>query len=283
MREMRTMHPLEENIDAELDSLLEDIFRVYHHDFRHYVRPSLSRRVEQARSALGYTSLAALRLQLRNDPRVFAGLLGFLTIQVSDMFRDPSFWRALRERVIPHLATYPSLRVWVAGCATGEEAYSMAILLAEEGLLDRTQIYATDIDAASLEKGRAGSYDLARFSSFSQNYFEAGGKGSLSEYYTTTASCAVFLPRLRERILFSDHSLATDSVFAEAQLISCRNVLIYFERALQDHALSLFVEALCQRGFLGLGDKETIMFTSSAAALEPFVAEEKIFRKRGLP
>jgi len=279
---MSTTPPLDENLDAELDDLLEDIFRVYHHDFRGYVRPAMRRRVEQARSALGNTSIGELRVQVRSDPGVFAHLLGFLTIQVSDMFRDPRFWRALRERVIPHLATYPSLRVWVAGCAAGEEAYSMAILLAEGGLLDRTQIYATDIDAASLEEGRAGSYDLERVRSFSQNYFDSGGRGSLAEHYTTTVSRAVFAPRLRERILFSDHSLATDSAFAEVQLISCRNVLIYFERTLQDRALSLFVEALCPRGFLGLGTKETIMFTSSAAALEPFVAEDKIFRKRGL-
>jgi chemotaxis protein methyltransferase CheR len=270
-----------EHPDAELEYLFEDVYRLYHHDFRAYVRASLRRRVEQALTALGYPSVAALRVQLRSNPLVFSRFLDFMTVQVSEMFRTPSFWRALREQVLPHMATYPFVRIWIAGCATGEEAYSMAILLEEEGLLDRAQVYATDIDAASLEHGRTGSYPLERIKTFSDAYFHSGGKASLSDYYTTTVSRAVFLPRLRKRILFSDHSLATDNAFAEVQLVSCRNVLIYFERLLQARAFRLFSDALVSRGFLGLGDKESIPLAVHHQPFEPFVAEEKIYRKRG--
>jgi chemotaxis protein methyltransferase CheR len=266
----------------DLELLLEDIFQIYHHDFRSYVRSSLSRRIAHALSEFGHSDISTLRARLRQDPRVFAAFLEHLTIQVSEMFRNPSYWRALRERVVPHLSTHPFLRVWVAGCGAGEEAYSMAILLHEEGLLERAQIYATDIIASSLERAKGGVYELARVRHFSDNYFAAGGEASLADYYATSAQHAVFAPELQKRILFSDHSLATDFAFAEVQLISCRNVFIYFERTLQDRAVRLFDEALCGRGFLGLGDKETLMFSPAAGAFEPFVPDDRIYRKRGL-
>jgi chemotaxis protein methyltransferase CheR len=267
--------------DAELDQLLEGIFRTYHHDFRHYVRASVRRRIATGLSALRVPTLAQLSARVLADPRVFAQLLRYMTIQVSDLFRDPSYWRALREHVIPHLATYPFLRVWIAGCGAGEEAYSMAILLAEAGLLERSQLYATDVAVAGLVEAASGSYGLERARTFSDNYFKAGGKASLSDYYVTTTAQASFVPELRRRILFSDHSLATDTAFAEMQLISCRNVFIYFDRNLQDRALGVLDDALCPLGFLGLGQKETLLFSAHAAKFESVVAEEKIYRKRG--
>jgi chemotaxis protein methyltransferase CheR len=266
--------------DIELDLLLEGIFRAYHHDFRHYARRSIRRSVDRALVALRYPSVATLLEHVLDDPRVFARLLRHLTVQFSDLFRDASYWRAVRERVVPYLSTYPFLRVWIAGCGGGEEAYSMAIVLAEAGLLERAQIYATDISAASLAQAELGDYALDHARAFSDNYFAAGGRSSLSDYITTTATRLAFVPDLRRRILFADHSLATDTAFAEVQLVSCRNVLIYFDRALQDRAVGVFRTALCPRGFLGLGDKENLMFSAHAGAFEPFARQEKLYRRR---
>ena len=190
----------------------------------------------------------------------FPALLEFLTVPVSDMFRDPPYFRALRERVLPVLRTYPSLKIWVAGCSTGEEVYSLAILLREEGLLDRSLIYATDINPHTLEKAQAGVYPIDRLAGFTDNHRKSGARSSLSDYYTAAYDRAVFDMSLKENVVFSDHSLATDSVFAEVHLISCRNVLIYFNRELQDRALGLFREALCHKGFLGIGAKESPTF-----------------------
>ncbi len=200
-------------------------------------------------------------------------------MQVSDVFRDPGYFRAVRETIVPYLQTYPSLKVWVAGCATGEEAYSLAILLDEEGLLARTQIYATDINPESLRAAQEGVYAVDRFAKFSASYLAAGGKASLADYYTARYGSAMFDRRLKKAILFSDHSLATDSVFAEVQLVSCRNVLIYFDRALQDRAIGLLREALCRRGFLGLGSKESLRFSSHAAAFREAVPEQRLYQK----
>lgn len=266
--------------DVELELMLEAIYRRYHYDFREYSRPLMRRRVERARASLGSPTVTHLVDRVVHDPAIFAEVLRFLTIQVSDLFRDPAYFRALREQVAPHLATYPSLRVWVAGCGTGEEAYSMAILLHEEGLLERSLVYATDIDAESLRAARAGAYELDRVRGFSESYFRAGGRASLSDYYTAAYSHAAFSPLLRRRILFSDHCLATDAAFAEVQLVSCRNVFIYFDRALQDRAVGLFRDALCPRGFLGLGAQETLSFSDHDPAFEPFAAGERIYRLR---
>ena len=266
--------------ETELERLLEGIYERYHYDFRHYSRTYLRRRVERAQAAAGSPSLTHLLDRVLGSPGTFTELLHFLTIQVSDLFRDPIYYAVLRERVLPHLATYPSLRMWVAGCGTGEEAYSLTILLEEEGLLERSLIYATDIDADSLEIARAGIFGLDRVRSFTDNYYRSGGRTSLSSYYTEAYGRVVFSPRLRKHVLFSDHSLATDAAFAEVQLVSCRNVLIYFDRDLQDRSLGLFHEALCPRGFLGLGLKETLMFSSHASAFEAFAAGERVYRVR---
>jgi chemotaxis protein methyltransferase CheR len=266
--------------DIELPLLLEAIHLKYSYDFRRYAISSLKRRLEQAMDHFGCRSLSALQERVLREPEIMRGLLAHLTVQVSDMFRDPSFYRALREKVVPYLRTYPSLKVWIPGCATGEEVTSLAILLREEGLLDRTLIYATDINPEALHKAEAGIYALERIADFSKAYGEAGGRASLSDYYTAGYNAAVFDKSLRQGVLFSDHSLATDSVFAEVQLITCRNVLIYFDRVLQDRALALFRDSLCRKGFLGLGAQETLAFSIHAAEFSEFVREERIYQRR---
>lgn len=264
--------------DSELDLLLEEIYTRYHHDFRQYARSSLKRGVARAQAALGSPTLAQLLERIAQEPQTFAELLRYLTIQVSDLFRDPAYFRCLREKVVPYLATYPSLRVWVAGCGTGEEAYSLAILLHEEGLLQHSLIYATDIDPDSMRTAKTGSFELERARGFGDNYLRAGGRASLPSYYAVESSRLTFHQMLRERIVISEHSLATDAAFAEVQLVSCRNVLIYFEQALQERALGLFRSALCRRGFLGLGPKETLMFSSHLSAFEAVSADDRVFR-----
>lgn len=269
----------QEQEHRQVEALLDAIFTTYHYDFRAYVRASVERRIAHALAEMRLASVRALHERVIDDPALFARLLRHLTVQVSDLFRDPGYWRALRERVLPQLASYPFVRVWVAGCGAGEEAYSMAVLLQEEGLLERALIYATDIDPLSLERARAAAYPIERVQGFSRNYFEAGGKASLSDYYTASHASAVFAPALREHILFADHSLATDAAFAEVQLVSCRNVLIYFDRILQDRAVALFLEALCTRCFLGLGDKESLLLSGHAGRFDTFEATYKIYRK----
>ena len=180
---------------------------------------------------------------------------------------------------MPLLRTYPSLKLWVAGCSTGEEVYSLAVLLREEGLLDKTLLYATDINAAALEKAEAGVYPLERIAAFTENHRRSGGKSSLSDHYRAHYGSAVFDKTLRKQMVFSDHSLATDSVFSEVQLVSCRNVLIYFDRPLQDRALGLFKDALCRKGFLGLGSRESIRFSAHAGAFSELVKDDRIYQK----
>ncbi|QHD66218.1 protein-glutamate O-methyltransferase CheR [Sphingobium yanoikuyae] len=265
--------------ELELDLLLEAIFRHYHYDFRGYSRGSLHRRLARAQHQHGCDSLSQLQHLLLRDPAVFADLMGFLTIQVSEMFRDPAYFRALREQVVPHLRTYPSLKVWIAGCANGEEFYSLAILFREEGLEDRTIFYCTDISPAALEKAEAGIYAIDRLPQFSENHRLAGGKASLSDYYTAAYGAAVFDKTLRRRAVFAQHNLASDQVFGEVQLVSSRNVLIYFDRELQDRALGLFGESLVRGGFLGLGSKETLRFSRYSDGFADFDEGEKIYRR----
>ena len=264
----------------EFGSLLEAIFERYHYDFRRYAEASLKRRLAAALAHFGYHELSELHARVLGDRQVFTELLRFLTVQVSDLFRDPGYYRALREHVVPVLQTYTSLKVWVAGCATGEEAYSLAILLREEGLLERTQIYATDIHPESLRIAEEGVYALDRLARFSENYLLGGGRASLADYYVARYSSAVLDRSLKRSILFADHSLATDSVFAEMQLVSCRNVLIYFERELQDRAIGLLHDSLCRRGFLGLGSKESLRFSTHATSFAEFLPDVRIYQRR---
>ncbi len=268
------------DFEIELQLLLDAIYLKYHFDFRGYAQASLKRRVRTALDRFGCATVSLLQDRILRDATVFQALLDLLTVPVSEMFRDPRYFLTMRRSVIPILRTYPSLKIWIAGCSTGEEAYSFAILLREEGLLERTLIYATDINARTLAKAEAGVYDVDRIAGFTENHRKSGAPTSLSDYYTAAYGRAVFDKKLRSNIVFSDHSLATDSVFAEVHLISCRNVLIYFNRSLQDRAFGLFRDALVHRGFLGLGAKETARLTSHADAFTELVPGERIYRKR---
>ena len=273
-------HNGEGTFDIELKLLLEAIFQRYHCDFRGYAMSSLRRRLRQAMDRFGASSLSVLQDRVLRDAQALPILLDYLTIQVSEMFRDPAHFLALRRDVLPILATYPSLKIWIAGCSTGEELYSMAILLEEEGLLDRAMIYATDVNDEALRKAEAGVYALDRVAGFSASYAAAGGKGSLSDWYTAAYNDVVFDRRLRRNVVFSDHSLATDGDFTETHLVLCRNVLIYFDRELQDRALALFEQSLVPSGFLALGSKENLRVSAHAAAFETFDLQQRIYRKR---
>ena len=270
----------EVTFELELKLLLEAIYATYHYDFRDYAFSSLRRRLSHAMANFGCTNLSGLQEKVLHDPTVFPQLLKYLTVQVSDMFRDPTFYKSLRDKVVPVLRTYPSLKIWVAGCAGGEEVWSLAILLREEGLLDRTVIYATDISPDALREAEAGIYSLDRLAHFTRNHQQSGGKGSLSNYYQTAYSAAQFDRTLKKSVVFSDHSLATDSSFGEMQLITCRNVLIYFQRELQDRALTLFSDSLCPRGFLGLGAKESLRFSTVSDGFEDLVRTDRLYQKR---
>jgi chemotaxis protein methyltransferase CheR len=265
--------------DIELKLLIDGIYHLYHYDFRDYALASLRRRMRGALVHFKCETLSQLQDRVLREPELFHELLDHLTVQVSEMFRDPSYFRAIRDQVVPLLRTYPSLKFWVAGCSAGEEAYSLAILLREEGLLQRSLIYATDINPRMLERAEAGIYPIDRIASFTVQHRESGAKSSLSDYYMAAYGRAIFDKSLREHIVFSDHSLATDSVFAEVQFVSCRNVLIYFDRPLQDRAIGLFRDSLCRHGFLGLGSKESLRFSAQSSDFVAFVPREKIYQK----
>lgn len=266
---------------ADLEALLETIYDRYHYDFRGYGRASLRRRATSAMATLGVANVRELTLRLVADETTFPRLLPWFTVQLSDLFRDPTYFRYFREHVVPWLRTYPTLKLWVAGCSTGEEAYSFAIILAEEGLLGRSLIYATDIYAPSLRIAEAGAYNLDRMRTFSENHRETGARCALSEHYTAGAHGALFDRGLRARIVFADHSLATDAVFAAVHVVSCRNVLIYFRPELQDRALGLFHEALVHHGWLGLGPKETVEFSTLSTSFAH--RAERWYVKQGAP
>src|SRR6266702_5256927 len=269
-------------MDIELHLLIDAIYLKYHYDFRGYAPASLKRRLTAALAPFACQTFSQLQDRVLHEPASFPALLDLLTVPVSEMFRDPGYFRALRHTVVPVLRTYPSLKVWVAGCGTGEEVYSLAILLREEGLLERTLIYATDINPHTLQKAAAGVYDVERIAGFTEAHRKSGGNSSLSDYYTAAYGRAVFDKSLKEHIVFSDHSLATDSVFAEVQLVSCRNVLIYFNRDLQDRAVGLFRDSLCRKGFLGIGSKESLRFTAHSHAFSDLAPAQRIYQKRDL-
>lgn len=270
--------------ESELHLLMEAIYRTYSYDFRDYSGASQKRRILQAMAHFECPTVGALQALMLKDATLFVKLLQYLTIPVSEMFRDPAFFLALREQVLPVLHTYPSLKIWVAGCSTGEEVYSLAILLREEGLLEKSLIYATDINPVALEKARRGIFTLASIKGHTVNYQQAGGKQAFSDYYSAAYDAAIFDPTLRTNVTFSDHSLATDSVFSETQLVLCRNVLIYFNKPLQNRALGLFHESLSHRGFMGLGIKESIDFSGYVGHFEVLDKSARIFRKlKALP
>lgn len=266
--------------DIEIRLLLEALHVRYQYDFRNYSMASIKRRLIEARRALGFATFSGMQEAMLHDDAMLPKLLGYLTVQVSEMFRDPSYFRALRETVIPHLRTYPSLKVWIAGCSRGEEVYSLAILFREEGLEDRTIFYATDINREALKAAESGVYDMERVPLFTGNHRESGGRSSLSDYYQAAYGRISLDRSLRRNVVFADHSLVSDAVFAEVHLVSCRNVLIYFDRTLQDRAIGLFRDSLVHRGFLGLGAKESLRFSHHAASFDEFSRSEKIYQRR---
>lgn len=267
------------DFDIELVQFFEDIYHKYGHDFRDYSKASMKRRVIQALTQLKCVSLSSLQDKIFSDPDFFSKLLSFLTVPVSEMFRDPSYYRSIREKVIPILRTYPSLKIWIAGCSTGEEAYSFAILLKEEGLLERTIIYATDINPVSLKKAESGIFMLSEIQKYGINYQKSGGKADFSDYYSASLNSVIMDKSLKKVITFTDHSLSTDNVFSETHFVSCRNVLIYFEKELQERAIGLFHDSLCRKGFLGLGPKESLQFTKYAEAFDELISEDRIYQK----
>lgn len=268
-----------EPYNLEIKLLLDAIYEKYSYDFRGYAMTSMKRRLETARARFDLKSLSSLQELVLYDEKFFSELLQYLTVPTTEMFRDPTYFLALREEVFPILKTYPSIKIWVAGCSTGEEVYSLAILLREEELLDRSLIYATDINPLSLKKAEQGILKDDRYDEYEDNYRKSGGKHRLSDYMTSKYDSLLMDRSLKKNIVFADHSLATDQVFSEVQLVSCRNVLIYFERDLQNRALGLFYESLSRKGFLGLGMKESIRFSAYGKHFHDFSKSEKIFQR----
>jgi chemotaxis protein methyltransferase CheR len=263
----------------EIDLRLEGVYRHYGIDFRGYALASLKRRLARRVREEGVATLSALQEKVLHDPAAMERLLVALSISVTAMFRDPSFYRAFREKVVPILRTYPFIRLWNAGCATGEETFSIAIVLEEEGLLDRTRIYATDFNVTVVERARAGEFPLARMQAYTQNYLQAGGKREFSSYYTADAAVARFTPALLENAVFARHNLVSDGSFNEFHGILCRNVLIYFGNPLQHRVHELFHDSLVNFGVLGLGHKETIRFTPLEHCYEAIDSREKLYRR----
>ena len=265
--------------ELEMDLLLEGVYRRYGYDFRQYARGSLRRRILKRVGDERVATISALTEKILRDPEAMDRLAFELSINVTSMFRDPTFYEALRSKVIPMLHTYPFIRIWNAGCSTGEETHSLAILLKEEGLYDRTRIYATDMNEGVLERASEGVFPLDKMRSYTENYIRAGGRTAFSEYYVTNGKGAKFHPALRENVVFAQHNLVSDRSFNEFNLIMCRNVMIYFDRRLQDTVHRLFHESLARYGVLALGHKESIKFTSHEECYEPIDHTERIYRK----
>jgi chemotaxis protein methyltransferase CheR len=265
--------------DIEVALLLEGVYRRYGFDFRQYAPASLRRRLWRRAHAEGLQSISGLQEKLLHDSASMERLLLDLSINVTAMFRDPQFYVAFRTKVVPKLRTYPFTRFWVASCSTGEEVYSLAILLHEEGLYERARIYATDINESVLERARAGVFPLDKMQEYTQNYIKAGGVRAFSEYYLAAYDGAQFQHSLVENVVFAQHNLVSDRSFNEFNVIVCRNVMIYFDRALQNRVHTLFYESLANLGFLALGQKEAIQFSPYEDRYEELDAVEKLYRK----
>ena len=268
-----------ETVNLEIELLIQAVYTKFQYDFREYSRSSLRRRLEQAKIKFHVQTITELQNKVLHEQDFFPKLLAYLTVNTTEFFRDPEYFSALREKVIPFLRTFPSIKIWIAGCSTGEEVLSLSILLREENI-KKYLIYATDINPMNLEVARKGIYPADTLKKASRNYQLAGGKGSLSDYYAAAYDSVKFHESVFENIVFSDHSLATDSVFSETHFVSCRNVLIYFDRPLQDRAFSLFEESLVRGGFLGLGNKETIQFSSIKDQFDVIDQETRLYQKK---
>jgi chemotaxis protein methyltransferase CheR len=263
----------------EIELLLEGIFRKYGFDFRAYAYASIRRRLWKRILAEGLSTVSGLQERVLHQPEMMERLLLDLSINVTAMFRDPQFYRVFREQVVPMLRTYPFIRLWHAGCASGEEVYSMAILLQEEGLYERARIYATDINEAVLQKAKEGIFPLDRMQEYTENYIAAGGKRAFSDYYVARYGGALFSPSLTKNVVFSQHNLVTDRSFSEFNVILCRNVLIYFDKSLQSKVHGLFYESLAMFGILALGSRESLRFSAYEECYEQINGPEKIYRK----
>ena len=265
--------------EIEVELLLEGIYRLYGFDFRRYAPASLRRRLRRRMDGEKVETISALQNLVLHDAQVMERLLLDLSINVTAMFRDPTFFHSFRTTVVPLLRTYPFTRIWVAGCSTGEEVYSLAIVLAEEGLSERTRIYATDINEAVLEQARLGVFPLDKMQEYTQNYIKAGGTHAFSEYYVARYEGAQFSRGLVENVVWAQHNLASDAAFNEFNVILCRNVMIYFDKPLQEHVHELFHESLTMFGILALGQKETIKFSPREHAYEELDPGERLYRK----
>jgi chemotaxis protein methyltransferase CheR len=263
----------------EIELLLEGVYRHYGFDFRSYAYASIRRRLWKRVDGEGLTSISGLQARILHDADAMERLLLDLSVNVTAMFRDPSFYKEFRERVVPLLRTYPFIRIWHAGCSTGEEVFSMAILLEEEGLYDRARLYATDINDVVLQRARQGIFPLDRMQEYTENYLRAGGTRSFSEYYTAKYDGALFTPTLTRNIVFSQHNLVTDRSFSEFHVIFCRNVLIYFDKTLQNRVHSLFYDSLVMFGVLALGSKESLKFSKYEPCYDKLSVSEKLYRK----
>jgi len=271
-----------ENQDVEIKLLIEGLYLKYGFDFRNYSQAHLKRRILNRLQASGLASITEMTHKMIYEPAFTDQILLDLSITVSEMFRDPSFYKALRQSVLPVLRSYPHVKIWHAGCANGEEVYSMAIMLKEEGLLHKTQIYATDFNPVVIRHAKKAQYPISRIKEFTVSYQKAGGRRSFSDYYEADDEWATLHDSLRKNVVFANHNLVTDSVFAEMNLVICRNVLIYFNRHLQDRVIGLFLESLPGGGFLCLGSKENLQFSSHYNSFEPVVDQERIYIKKYL-
>jgi chemotaxis protein methyltransferase CheR len=264
----------------EIRLLLDAVFQRSGYDFQSYARPSIQRRCSQFLALSGCATIADMIPRVLHDEQFLSSLIRYFSISISEMFRDPFVYRALRERVIPLLRTWPYFKVWHAGCATGEEVYSLAILLREEGVNDRATTYATDFNDTVLQQAREGIFPMAALKAATHNYLAAGGTGSLADYYHARYESVAMDRTLKERITFANHNLATDSAFGEMHLIFCRNVLIYFDQSLQTRVLRLLADSLAHGGFLCIGTKESLHFSPVSHAFEPVDEAARLYRKR---
>lgn len=268
------------NENIETDLLLDAIYLKYGYDFRNYAKASIRRRIHHRLSLSNLETISEMQHKLLDDKEFFATLLLDLTVNVTEMFRDPFFFKTIRENVIPELKSLPFIKVWLAGCSSGEEVYSIAILLKEEGLGQNALIYATDVNELIINKAKKGVFPIDKMKDYTRNYKNSGGLASFANYYTAKYDYVIMDNSLKKNIVFSDHNLVTDAVFGEMDLILCRNVLIYFNKELQDRVFRLFYESLHPRGFLCLGSKETIRFSTCSDDLEDVAGDQKIYRKK---
>lgn len=268
------------NLNIEIKLLLEAIFLKYGHDFRNYSQAHLKRRVLHRLMLSNLNNISEMQYKILHDPEFMREVMTDFSINVTEMFRDPEFYRTMRKEVIPVIKTYPYIKIWHAGCSTGEEVYSMAILLEEENLLNRTLIYATDYNENVLKVAKRGEYKKENLGNYQKNYEKSGGKASLSDYITDDGTMVKFDSRLRNRMVFSEHNLVTDSAFSDLHMIICRNVLIYFNRDLQNKVIGLFRDSLMHGGVLGIGNKESLDFSDYRNEFEYINKAQKIYLRK---